>query len=327
MATSTGSPVSGRDARAASSSTSSGARPPAGGDREHTHQVADRDLQRRARGRSAGVGTHELAAEGVAAREHDPQRGLAGEEARPRETPVIAVHGRLVARRHGGDRVLAYRIRFAGQRRLLGLQLRAGDDHSVGREVVAGPDRREIARQHGCRRHGPRHPVARRPRLRGEPRGESPRRGGDAPVQQRVHADQRQHRQEEGDRLRAVAERGVDRGRDGEEPQHRVRRSVARHRPPGPGDVFDDVVGRVDAPACLHLRGRQAGARDAAGRQPRQRAPAQGRLPPSARGDELDARRDGRHHAPGILKESISSSRCRSAQATAWARRRRLLAA
>ncbi|MOA08104.1 hypothetical protein D3C78_1278440 [compost metagenome] len=85
-------------------------------------------------------------------------------------------------------------------------------------------------------------------------------------MQPGIHAQQRDHRQQQGQRLGAIAEQAEQQRGTEQEPQHRIAQGLARQRGPVAGGVLDDIVAAV----ALALRDLRVGQATLGGLQPLQ---------------------------------------------------------
>jgi hypothetical protein len=175
---------------------------------------------------------------------------------------VLGRDGELVT--EGGDspqRALGDEVGLAGQRGFVRLQVGSVDDETVGGKRLARAHHGEVARHHVEGAHLDVAAVAHQDRTLREPGPETLGRGRGPPVEEGVHADQRDERDDQGRGLAEFSREGVDQARRTEEPQHRVPRSIAGEVPPPSGRSLHDRVGAVARAPLASLGGAQPPAR------------------------------------------------------------------
>ncbi len=221
---------------------------------KQSDEVLDGRLERRERALSSQGRPDDLAVEGLASREDDAHEGLTRQQARAREPPVQSLHERFVPQ---ADGLLqgAFRdgVCLAGQDRLVGLELGAGDDEAVGRKRLARRDDGKIPWHQLQRAHLGAAAVTHDHCPRGEAGPEPLGRGLTPPVQEGVHAHQRHEGDEQDHSLAELPDHGIEQARPPQEPEHRILRGVASELSPAGGWRLDDRVGAVPLPPLARL--------------------------------------------------------------------------
>jgi len=194
-----------------------------------------------------------------AARVDDAHHGLAGEQARAGEAPVLTVDLRLaieVGQLH--QRVFAHRIGFAGERRFIGLQTFAAHHQAVGRERLADADHYQIARHQFGGSNDPARAIAPYRRHACQAATESFGRGMGAAMQKGIHPQKRNQRDQQDNGLGPLAHQAKQQTRAKQEPQHRIPEGLAQQQPPAAAGGFQYQVAAEPLGTHLDLRGRQA---------------------------------------------------------------------
>ena len=189
---------------------------------------------------------HDLAIKRLTAGEDDPKPCFAGEEPCARCAPIFVIEGRLTLSGRALEGALAHRHGLARQRKLIGLQINAGNEHAIGRKKLALIYNDKIARNEPRRRDFPSHPISQHTRLRGQASGQSLGRGLCAPVQIGIHARDRHQGQGKNTRFDIVPEPGEEECGCDKQPDHGVPRRVSRNVAPARASIPEDVVAAVE---------------------------------------------------------------------------------
>ena len=167
--------------------------------------------------------------------------------------------GLLRGARRFGAQTFPNRIGLAGQRRFVGLDVRAVDDDAIRRKRLTARDHREIARHDIRRGDVDQHPVSHDAGAFRQAALQSLSRRLRPAMEEHVHQHQWTDRDKERDRLDDLSNARIQSACRSKEPNHRVLRRISRKSPPRMCRHLDNVVASVRLRTAYSLDGSEAG--------------------------------------------------------------------
>ena len=226
-------------------------------DHQRRDQPPDGTLERRVRVRHAPSGADNVSVEGLGSSKCDEERRSTCEEPRPGEAPVLVCDRLFRGSRRFGVQTFPNRIGLAGQRRFVGLDVRAVDDDAICRKRLTARDHREIAGHHLRCRDIDQHPVSHDAGAFRQAALQSLSRRLRPAMEEHVHQHERTDRDKERDRLDDLSNARIQSACRCEEPNHRVLRRIPRKSPPRVCGHLHNVVASVRLRTERRVGGRE----------------------------------------------------------------------